>query len=125
LQKGLQLRINAQGLIHGKRQRYDGCVLFGSQDYGPQGEVLNDFIIPADDSGIGSRHLMIKYDPAERDYFIKDLGDGSGTFVKVEINLVSLNNYRNLKLATSFPLGTLTCWFRFRMKEKREKAKYF
>lgn len=31
---------------------------------------------------------MIKYDPAERDYYIKDLGDGSGTFVKVERNLV-------------------------------------
>jgi len=89
LQKGLQLRINAQGLIEGKRQRFDGCVILGSQDYGAQGEVLNDFIIPADDSGIGSRHLMIKYDSAERDYFIKDLGDGSGTFVKVERDLVS------------------------------------
>jgi len=57
---------------------------------GSEGELLNDFIIPAEDSGIGSRHFIIRYDLSERDYFIKDLGEGSGTFVKVDRKLVIL-----------------------------------
>ena len=51
--------------------------------------------MPPDDQGIGQRQFMIKYDLKERDYFVKDLGEGSGTFVKVDQDLVSQNYLRN------------------------------
>ena len=35
-------------------------------------------------SGIGKRHLVIKYSENDRRYYLRDLGDGSGTFVRVD-----------------------------------------
>ena len=34
--------------------------------------------------GIGKRHMVIKYNEADRKYYLRDLGDGSGTFVRVD-----------------------------------------
>jgi hypothetical protein len=40
------------------------------------------------DSGIGKRHMIIKYNLDNKKYYIRDLGDGSGTFVRLDIPLV-------------------------------------
>ena len=45
-------------------------------------EKLNDVILPAHD-GFGARHFYIKYINDHTSYVIKDLGEGSGTFIKV------------------------------------------
>ena len=73
-----------------KRNKGDGCTLIGSLESGPDGEIMNDFVIPSKNTGIGKRHLMIRYNLQNKSYYIRDLGDGSGTFVKLEIPLVKL-----------------------------------
>jgi len=44
------------------------------------------------DTGIGNRHMVIKYNMDNRNYYLRDLGDGSGTFVRLDVPLV-INEY--------------------------------
>ena len=46
-------------------------------------DKLNDVILPSHD-GFGERHFYIKYSNDLNCYMIKDLGEGSGTFIKVQ-----------------------------------------
>ena len=104
------LTINAQGLMGSQRNRMDGCTIIGSQEQNPlTGEHFNDLVIKNENvdasemnevntggnsdsrvlsydanSGIGKRHLVIKYSENDRRYYLRDLGDGSGTFVRVD-----------------------------------------
>ena len=80
--------INAQGLEGSLRNKNDGCTIIGSGEAGQNGEPINDFVIPQDELGIGKRHLIIKYNMDNGDYYMRDLGDGSGTFVRLDIPLV-------------------------------------
>jgi len=59
--KNTVLNINACGLIGSKRNKSDGCTLIGSLETNANGEVVNDFVIDQTDTGIGKRHLIIKY----------------------------------------------------------------
>ena len=34
--------------------------------------------------GIGKRHMVIKYNESDTRYYLRDLGDGSGTFVRID-----------------------------------------
>lgn len=96
---GKQLKINAQGLIGSQRKKKDGCTIIGSQDQNFQtGEFYNDFVINneilektegdqsnnAANGGIGKRHMVIKYNEDDKKYYLRDLGDGSGTFIRVD-----------------------------------------
>jgi pSer/pThr/pTyr-binding forkhead associated (FHA) protein len=42
---------------------------------------MNDIVIPDPDNGIGKRHMVVKYNLDDNEYYIRDLGDGTGTFV--------------------------------------------
>ena len=53
-------------------------------------------MISSVDSGIGKRHLVIKYNMDNKSYYIRDLGDGSGTFVKIDVPLVIFKLYFKL-----------------------------
>jgi pSer/pThr/pTyr-binding forkhead associated (FHA) protein len=75
-------------LIGSKRNKSDGCTIIGSQEPNKSGEVFNDFVIPSTDVGIGKRHLIIKYNMDNKSYYLRDLGDGSGTFVRLDVPLV-------------------------------------
>ncbi len=88
-QKNTELIINAQGLIGSQRNKSDGCTIIGSQE--PIGEPINDFVISNVDMGIGKRHMVIKYNIDNKSYYLRDLGDGSGTFVKLDVPLVSIS----------------------------------
>jgi pSer/pThr/pTyr-binding forkhead associated (FHA) protein len=46
-----------------------------------------------DDHGIGSRHMIIKYNMDDRRYYMRDLGDGSGTFVRLDQPLELRNGF--------------------------------
>lgn len=91
------LEVNACGMIGGKRGKSDGCVIIGSlgaaqtqkEDRGP----LNDFDLAFEESGDSKRHMIIKYSIAEKRYFLRDLGEGSGTFVKIQNPLLLKNGY--------------------------------
>lgn len=91
--KNKSLEINACGLVGSKRNKNDGCTIIGSLGQRDNGDYLNDFVIAQDDLGIGKRHLIIKYSIDDSHYYIRDLGDGSGTFVKLEQKLQLKNGY--------------------------------
>ena len=82
--------INACGLIGSKRNKSDGCTIIGSQELNQNNELVNDFVISSVDTGIGKRHMVIKYNMDNRQYYLRDLGDGSGTFVKIDVPLVRI-----------------------------------
>jgi hypothetical protein len=46
-------------------------------------------VISPVDSGIGKRHFIIKYNVDNKSYYLRDLGDGSGTFVRIDVPLVT------------------------------------
>lgn len=82
---GKTFEINACGCSGSLRAIQDGFTYFGSQlKNAGNNEILNDILFPPGDAGIGSKHFVIKYSMENRAYSIKDLGDGSGTFIKVE-----------------------------------------
>lgn len=111
--KNTTLIINACGLVNSKRNKSDGCTIIGSQEPTSSGEVFNDFVISQLDTGIGKRHMVIKYNMDNKSYYLRDLGDGSGTFVRLDIPLVSpspLTKARSSSTAISYPSATLTWW---------------
>ena len=88
------LKINAQGLIGSKRAKNDGCTILGSMTQTNKGEYPNDFVIAQDENdGIGDRHMIIKYNISDRGYYIRDLGKGSGTFVRLDPPLTLKNGF--------------------------------
>mmetsp|Transcript_13331 Transcript_13331/g.9410 ORF Transcript_13331/g.9410 Transcript_13331/m.9410 type:complete len:144 (-) Transcript_13331:404-835(-) len=91
--KNTSLFINARGLVRSQRRKNDGCTIIGSQGPGPNGEAFNDFVISSEDTGIGRRHMIIKYNIDVRRYFLRDLGDGSGTFVRLDVPLQLKHGY--------------------------------
>ncbi len=46
--------------------------------------MRNDFIIPEKELGFGKKHLEIRYSLGKELYQIRDLCDGTGTFIKIE-----------------------------------------
>lgn len=75
-------------MIGSKRNKNDGCTIIGSQQFNQNGEVFNDFVIDPIDTCIGKRHMVIKYNMDNKSYYIRDLGEGSGTFVRLDVPLV-------------------------------------
>lgn len=89
-----QLEINACGLVGSKRGKNDGCVILGTSGLNEheEGPPLNDFTIGFDENG-PQRHTIIKYNLADRRYYMRDLGDGQGTFVRIERQMLLKNGY--------------------------------
>jgi hypothetical protein len=61
--------------------RHDGVVYFGqssSNEY-----IYNDFNFPQNELGVGKRHLLIKFIESPPQYILRDLSDGTGTFIKI------------------------------------------
>jgi len=88
--------INACGIVGMQgRGRKDGCVLVGSQEYADNiDEPYNDIVFePGENSEIGKRHFLIKYIPDTTSYYLRDLGDGNGTFVRLDNPLVLKTGY--------------------------------
>jgi len=86
--------VNACGLIGGLRNKKDGWTYFGCQEKHPDtGEVTNDFLVPESEQGIGKRHFVIRYSIDPKMYYIKDLGEGTGTFVRLDVPLSLKSNY--------------------------------
>jgi len=56
-------------------------------------ECVNDIVIPSEEQGMAPRHLLIKYFTETKSYSIKDLGDGTGTFVKIDSPLELKQGY--------------------------------
>ena len=85
LPKGAHYEINAAGYVDSKRGAKDGCVYMGTSDHSETtGEPPNDIVVPPDEIGMGGVHLLIQYKQDKKTYFMRDCGQGTGTFIKVE-----------------------------------------
>ncbi len=80
LPSGQEFIINNAGLENDKNQKMDGVVNIGKSKR--TNSEINDIVL--DDYTVGDRQCTIKYNPDLKRYFIKDQGDGCGTFVKVK-----------------------------------------
>lgn len=79
------IEINPYGYINSKREKKDGITFFGYQngDIGIDYQLKNSDNFFYEDSFNG-KHFMIKFNPNDMNYYIKDLGRGFGTFIKIQ-----------------------------------------
>ena len=91
LAPGQTFKLGASGLEGSIRGVNDGEVYFGGVAE-VKGAVVNDFVLPSEE-GVGNRHFLIKYLPVERKYTIRDLGEGTGTFIKLTTKQRLKDNY--------------------------------
>jgi hypothetical protein len=94
---GTQYEIYPYGLKSSQRNLKDGCVYAGSAEKS-NGVRINDIVLPEKEKGIGKRHFMIQYVKGKRDidiggYMIKDMGEGMGTFIRLDKPLKLQNNF--------------------------------
>ncbi len=98
LPKGLKLHINKDHLDNSLRNGKDGKIYFG---YQKDLNILNEkpyidyLLLPKDndyDSKFIGIHFQIRYDKNNYKYYIKDLGSGYGTFIKLVESLKIKNN---------------------------------
>ena len=71
-----------------------GLSILGKPMYSvEQGTFTNDYNFPEGETGIGNRHFYIRYSFEEKKYYLKDLSDGSGTFIKIQCPLQLATGY--------------------------------
>ena len=74
------ITINSFGLEPpSRRNARDRTVFFGTQD---DSAAVNDVLLP-EGNGFGKQHFFIKYLIESNEYVVKDMGDGTGTFIKI------------------------------------------
>lgn len=57
-------------------------------------EQYNDIVLNQEEnSEIGKRHFLIKYSRDTTGYYLRDLGDGNGTFVRLDTPLLLKTGY--------------------------------
>jgi hypothetical protein len=98
---GTILRITPAGLDGSLRQECDGRTLIGDR-LEENGKIINDFAFlntEIDIVEIGRNHAVIKFSTLNRAYRIKDLSEGTGTFVRIinptplkEISVISFSD---------------------------------
>ena len=88
-EKYITIEITPFGYINSKRQKKDGITYFGTI-LGQGDDIENDIDVEIknnenyEDDGFYGRHFMIKFNPDDLNYYIKDLGKGIGTFIKIQ-----------------------------------------
>ena len=50
--------------------------------------MINDIVLSSEEPGIGKQHMLIDFRADRYGYFIRDLGHGTGTFIKLEESLI-------------------------------------
>ena len=81
----ISIEIDPYGYIDSKREKKDGITYFGYQngDWGVDYQFQNSDNYLYEDTFNG-KHFMIKFNPDDLNYYIKDLGRGFGTFIKIQ-----------------------------------------
>lgn len=84
--KGTSFLINAGGYINSQRNIQDGIVYFGCTDKNahPGDPKTNDIEFTPEESGFSPKQCEIYYVVEEDEYYIKDLGDSTGTFIRID-----------------------------------------
>ena len=115
LPKGLKLHIKEDKLENSLRNANDGKIYFGFEKdmnnsmNSEENKKIDYILLPKDneyvDKYIGI-HFMIRYDENNQKYYIKDLGSGYGTFIKLVSPLEIINNLL-INIGDSFIVFTL------------------
>ena len=112
LPKGLKIHINKDHLQNSLRNINDGKIYFGFQKdlIEPDNKPYIDYLLlpkdnDYDDKFIGI-HFQIKYDENNFKYYIKDLGSGYGTFVKL-IEPIRIKNNLLINIGETFIVFTI------------------
>ena len=93
LPKGLKLHINKDKLENSLRNANDGKIFFGYEKdladnyHNSSEEPKIDYLLMPKENEYNEKfigiHFMIRYDENKSEYYIKDLGSGYGTFIKL------------------------------------------
>ena len=87
-EKNIIAEIDPFGYINSERKKKDGITYFGSEMQHTEGNFEVDFVLENKDNyyedAFNGRHFMIKFNPDDLNYYIKDLGRGFGTFIKIQ-----------------------------------------
>lgn len=57
------------------------------------GQALNDIVFSRGEIGMGNRHLLVKYMVESKNYYIQDMGEGTGTFIQVDKSINLQNDF--------------------------------
>ena len=115
---GLQLHIDELGLKNSIRNKGDGITYFGFQtEDSLNTEPYIDYLLgPKDqeyDEQFVGKHFQIRFDNETKKYYIKDLGNGFGTFIK-------LNNEEKIKDNLLINIGETYIVFSFNNDNENE-----
>ena len=115
---GLQLHIDEFGLKNSIRNKGDGITYFGFQtEDSLNTEPYIDYLLgPKDqeyDEQFVGKHFQIRFDNETKKYYIKDLGNGFGTFIK-------LNNEEKIKDNLLINIGETYIVFSFNNDNENE-----
>ena len=78
LRAGKSFVITANGLKQSTRRMNDGRTIVGTE------AGTCDIVLSPDDPELGKMHFVIEFNQANECFTIKDLGEGNGTFMKIE-----------------------------------------
>ena len=116
LPKGLKLHIKKDKLENSLRNGNDGKIYFGyekeivNQNHNTINEPKIDYLLLPKDNEYNDKfigiHFMIRYDKEKCKYYIKDLGSGYGTFIKI-INPLNIINNLLINIGDSFIVFSL------------------
>ena len=84
-EKYVSIEIDPYGYVNSKREKKDGITYFGYQNM----DLKVDYQLKNGDNyfyedAFNGRHFMIRFNPDDLNYYIKDLGRGFGTFIKIQ-----------------------------------------
>ena len=84
-EKFVSIEIDPYGYTNSRREKKDGITYFGyqSEDLVVDYQLKNGDRFFQEDNFSG-RHFMIKFNPDDLNYYVKDLGKGFGTFIKIQ-----------------------------------------
>lgn len=106
LPTGTKLKINPRGMLTGSlRNANDGITYFGYVDPEGDTETTVDYVLPPkyipNDKGgdennktekYSGRYFQISYNSGLKEYYLRDLGNGLGTFVKIKTQMILKDN---------------------------------
>ncbi|CAG9318054.1 unnamed protein product [Blepharisma stoltei] len=92
MQIGTEYEIYPMGLKGSSRRIQDGCVYAGTLRF-ENNIIINDIILSENEKGVGKKHFLIQFDKYQKNYFLKDLGDGMGTFIRLDKPLKLKSNH--------------------------------
>ena len=110
--KIINIEIDPYGHMNSKRKVKDGATYFGYEVQQGGGDFEVDYIMKNNDNNyyyedaFNGRHFMISFNPDDLNYYIKDLGRGFGTFIKIQ-EWVELKNNLLINLGENYLVFSL------------------